>query len=117
MVPTGLTSHKLLGWLGSSNSSSSSADAASQQSSDSSSSRSSSDASVGMEAYLPKSDRSQSHWEGSLGSSEKAGGSTGVLEAVAAGDVQDNGDGTYSCSYAHTVAGSYYLHVTNGKRP
>lgn len=38
-----------------------------------------------------------------------------VLEAVAVGDVQDNGDGTYSCSYRYQVAGTYELHVTNGE--
>jgi hypothetical protein len=38
-----------------------------------------------------------------------------VVTAVAVGDVQDNGDGSYSCSYSHTVAGAYELHVLNGK--
>jgi hypothetical protein len=71
---------------------------------------------VGIEAYLPKSDRVQGLWEGPLGSTVQATGSASVLEAVAAGEVQDNGDGTYSCSYTHTVAGSYDLHVINGER-
>lgn len=38
-----------------------------------------------------------------------------TVEAVAVGEVQDLGDGTYSCSYTHTVAGLFELHITNGK--
>jgi hypothetical protein len=38
-----------------------------------------------------------------------------VVTAVAVGEVQDNGDGTYSCSYSHTVAGAYEMHVLNGE--
>lgn len=125
--PSGLSSHQLLGWSGSSSRSNgrsdgSSVDAVSLQSGDTTSSSSSSEASVGIEAYLPKPDRTQGTWEYYMGPSlgphsAKAGGASGVLEAVAAGEVQDNGDGTYSCCYTHTVAGSYYLHVTNGKQP
>uniref|UniRef100_A0A383V7D2 MORN repeat-containing protein n=1 Tax=Tetradesmus obliquus TaxID=3088 RepID=A0A383V7D2_TETOB len=37
-----------------------------------------------------------------------------VVTAVAVGEVQDNGDGTYCCSYSHTAAGAYELHVLNG---
>lgn len=36
--------------------------------------------------------------------------------AVAVGEVQDHGDGTYSCSYSYTAAGAYELHVTNGRQ-
>jgi hypothetical protein len=75
-----------------------------------------------MEAYLPKTQRPHGVWEGYSGSQfgheiVQARGDSGVLEAVTVGEVQDNGDGTYSCSYTHTVAGSFYLHVTNGERP
>jgi hypothetical protein len=38
-----------------------------------------------------------------------------VVTAVAVGEVQDNGDGSYSCSYSHSVAGPYQLHVLNGE--
>eukprot|EP00878_Enallax_costatus_P033445 GHUV01036903.1.p1 GENE.GHUV01036903.1~~GHUV01036903.1.p1 ORF type:complete len:228 (-),score=64.99 GHUV01036903.1:508-1191(-) len=38
-----------------------------------------------------------------------------TVVAVAVGDIQDNGDGTYSCSYSHVTAGLFELHVTNGK--
>jgi hypothetical protein len=38
-----------------------------------------------------------------------------VVSAVAAGEVQDHGDGSYSCSYTHTTAGLYDLHVVNGE--
>jgi alkylation response protein AidB-like acyl-CoA dehydrogenase len=38
-----------------------------------------------------------------------------VVIAVAVGEVQDHGDGSYSCSYSHTVAGAYELHVLNGE--
>jgi hypothetical protein len=38
-----------------------------------------------------------------------------VVTAVAVGEVQDNGDGSYSCSYSHTAAGTYELHVLNGE--
>lgn len=65
---------------------------------------------------------------GTVASSTSSGSSSGasvgeaeyrtpaVLQAVAVGEVQDNGDGTYSCSYRHDVAGSYELHITNGER-
>lgn len=65
---------------------------------DDSSSASSSGASVGYEGYLPRP-------------------AAAVVEAVAVGDVQDRGDGTYSCSYSYTVAGAYQLHVMNGELP
>jgi hypothetical protein len=38
-----------------------------------------------------------------------------LVTAVAVGEVQDNGDGSYSCSYSHAVAGPYELHVLNGE--
>lgn len=40
-----------------------------------------------------------------------------LVPAVAVGDVQDCGDGTYTCSYTHTKAGQYDLHVVNGEAP
>lgn len=39
---------------------------------------------------------------------------TEVVTAVAEGEVQDNGDGSYSCSYTYTKAGQFELHITNG---
>jgi hypothetical protein len=61
------------------------------------SSSSRSGASVGLEAYM-----------------QRPAAPTSVVAAVAAGDVQDNGDGTYSVSYTHSSAGVFDLHVTNG---
>lgn len=39
-----------------------------------------------------------------------------AVVAVAAGEVHDHGDGSYTASYTHTGAGRYRLHVTNGRR-
>lgn len=39
----------------------------------------------------------------------------GEVVAVTVGDIQDNGDGTYGCSYSYTTAGLYELHIINGK--
>jgi len=38
-----------------------------------------------------------------------------VVSAEVAGDVQDHGDGSYTCSYTHTKAGQYDLYVMNGE--
>lgn len=70
---------------------------------DDSSSSSSSGASVGYEGYL------------SPRPAAAPATAAAVVEAVAVGDVQDSGDGRYSCSYVHPVAGVYELHVTNGE--
>lgn len=89
-----------------------------------SSSSSSSGASVGLEAYCIKAidGRPLVDKDCQLGSTVGAAAAAAaaaagaVIEAVAAGDVQDNGDGTYTCSYTHSAAGTYELHVTNGRQ-
>lgn len=93
-----------------------------------SSSSSSSGASVGLQAYCIKAidgralvdkDCQLGSTVGAAAAAAAGGGAAGagaVIEAVAVGDVQDNGDGTYTCSFTHNAAGTYELHVTNGRQ-
>lgn len=37
-----------------------------------------------------------------------------VVTAAAVGQVQDNGDGTYTCGYSCNIAGDYELHIITG---